>query len=123
MLLRDVGDFVGDDPRQFVLPLRGQQQAGIDADEIVRQGKRIDAGVADQEKRERHAVLIGVGHDALTHGIEVLVQLHIVQHRPARAKLPHDLQTHLLLVVGAEIDPRGITHIRQQDGLRTRRRQ
>ncbi len=121
MLLRNMGDFVRDDAGQFVFPLGGQQQAGVDADKIVRQGEGVDGGAANRKKVERRAVLVGVGHDALADGIEVGGQLHVIQNHVALAQLAHHLQPHAPLLIGTEIGFGRIAHVRQIQRLRPQR--
>ena len=52
MLLRDVGDFMGQHPGQFGFRLCRQDEAAMHADITARQGKGIQRGVADGEKLE-----------------------------------------------------------------------
>jgi len=113
-----MGDFVGHDSGQFILALGEQQQTGIDANEVLRQGKGVDAGIADHEEGERHPVLVGVSHDGLADGVEIFIQLHIVHHRAAPAQPLHDFQPHLLFLVRAEVNLGGIADVRQANGLR-----
>ena len=117
MSLRNVGNFMGDDPSQLIFPIRRQQQASVDSDKIVGQGECVDTVVPHQKKRERNTILVGVGDDALTNGIEIGIQLHIVQHHVAFPQLLHDFQSQALFFVGAEIHLGRIADIGQVNGL------
>ncbi len=87
VLLGDVGDFVRQHRRHFVLALSGQHQPGIDGDVAAQRGECIDLAVAQHEESKRLLRLVAVGAQPGAHGLQPIGNQRVVQHVVVVAQL------------------------------------
>ena len=111
--LRDVRDFVSEDRRELALGFRRQDHPGVETDETARRGERIQRFVLDHEEREFEIAAIGRCHEAISQGLDVLLDQGIVDQLQPRPDLAHERFSECALVGGRECRLRRVAEIRQ----------
>ena len=125
--LRDVGDLVRQHRGHFRLALGGGDETGVQADVAAGQREGVDHRVADDEEIEAARALAGARHQALADGVDVGLDLGVVEIAPAApANVVHDrLPQPLLFEVrqraGADVAQVGQLQRQLRGELRRRR--
>jgi hypothetical protein len=98
MALGQVGDFVGEHRGQLALAACRQYQAGMHADKAAGHGKRVDAGVVDQEKIKVLPPGLGAGGQVPAEILDVTLELRILDDVEMLAGPSHEVFTELALL-------------------------
>jgi hypothetical protein len=96
--LGHVGDFVRQYRGQLALAL-GVEKAGVHLDPATEEGRRVDAGIVDEEEGEREAHPVGIGQQPLAQIVDVFVEHGVIDDGQARPGKTHEgvAVAHLLL--------------------------
>jgi hypothetical protein len=111
-----MGNFVRDHAREFGFILRGEQEAGVDANVAAWHGKRVDRGIVDHEKNE-FPLVAGTDRDQLVAKlVEVGFDFRVVQIARVGVDITHDGAPQCLLILVGKILARHFTQVGQVGG-------
>ncbi len=124
MALRDVRDLVRQHAGELRLVLGRGDEARVDADEAAGQREGVDRRVAYGEESEPVRALVRLAGEAQAEGLQVLVDLRVLDDLAGFAQLPDDHQPDLVLIGEGQRLARGCADVRQlaARGLRRCRR-
>ncbi len=111
--LSDVGGFVRQYARQFVLVARGQDQPALNGHEAAGYRERVDHRIAQDKVVELVLTLFRVTREAMANLLSVLADLRVGEDQAGVANLVNVGQTRVIFIIDGDRGIRGAAQIRK----------